>query len=167
MELTDEQKTKVSQWIADGLKLSEIQQRLGEEEGMNLTYMDVRFLVDDLRLTPRDIVVPDPVVPSADSALVGGAAPAPASVASNLSPDGVSPEPSIGGGVKVKVDQITRPGAMISGSVTFSDGKSAAWYLDQTGRLGMVADEQGYRPSQGDVADFQMALEKELAGLGM
>jgi hypothetical protein len=46
--------------------------------------------------------------------------------------------------VKVKVDEITRPGAMVSGSVVFTDGKKAGWYLDQTGRLGMVTEEPGY-----------------------
>ena len=35
------------------------------------------------------------------------------------------------------VDQIARPGLpWSSGAVTFSDGMSADWYLDQTGRLG-------------------------------
>jgi hypothetical protein len=67
----------------------------------------------------------------------------------------------------VKVDEITRPGAMVSGSVTFSDGKKAGWYLDQTGRLGMVTEDPGYRPPQADVAQFQIALEQELVRMGM
>jgi hypothetical protein len=68
--------------------------------------------------------------------------------------------------VAVTVDQITRPGAIVSGKVTFSDGKLADWYLDQTGRLGVVPKEQGYKPSQTDVQDFQLALQQEVAKLG-
>jgi hypothetical protein len=35
------------------------------------------------------------------------------------------------------------------------------------GRLGMVPPEPGYRPPQSDLAEFQLALEKELAKLGL
>jgi hypothetical protein len=66
----------------------------------------------------------------------------------------------------VAVDQIARPGALVSGSVTFSDGMKADWYLDQTGRLGLIAKQQGYKPSQADVQQFQMALEREMAKMG-
>ena len=66
----------------------------------------------------------------------------------------------------MSVDRVTRPGAVVSGNVTFSDGKSAQWYLDQLGRLGMVPKEQGYRPSQNDLMGFQAQLQKELAKLG-
>jgi len=64
------------------------------------------------------------------------------------------------------VDQLTRPGAVVSGKVTFSDGNSASWYIDQTGRLGVVPEQQGYRPPQADMQQFQAALEAELSKLG-
>ena len=64
------------------------------------------------------------------------------------------------------MDSVVRPGAMISGNVTFSDGKSAGWYLDQMGRLGMAPMEKGYRPSPADVEEFQLALQDELAKKG-
>ena len=51
--LNDEQKAKVQEWIAAGLKLSEIQDRLGKEYELRLSYMDLRLLVDDLKLTPE------------------------------------------------------------------------------------------------------------------
>jgi hypothetical protein len=73
---------------------------------------------------------------------------------------------AMGGGVAVTVDQITRPGALASGKVKFSDGKSADWYLDQMGRLGLVPKEQGYKPSEEDLMDFQSELQGELAKLG-
>ena len=64
------------------------------------------------------------------------------------------------------VDQITKPGAIVSGKVTFSDGQIADWYLDQTGRLGVAPKQQGYKPTQADVQQFQLALQQEVAKLG-
>ena len=64
------------------------------------------------------------------------------------------------------VDQLARPGALVSGKVKFSDGKGADWYLDQTGRLGVIPQEQGYKPSAADVQQFQMALEREMTKMG-
>jgi len=155
MQLTDEQKQKVAAWIAEGMKLSDIQVRLGEECGVRLTYMDVRFLVDDLKLTPKDAPAPAP-----EKVEAAGAAPAdPALLAEDAPPKPVSK-------VSLRVDQIARPGAMVSGSVTFSDGKTAAWHLDQQGRLGLVPAEPGYRPPEGDVEEFQTALDRELAKMG-
>ena len=46
---------------------------------------------------------------------------------------------------------LTLAGAVISGKVTFSDGEKADWYLDQTGRLGLGPQKQGYRPPASDV----------------
>ena len=149
MQLTDEQKAKVAAWIADGVKLSDIQTRLASECDLRMTYMDVRLLVDDLKLMPKD--PPAPVVP------------VPAEVPAETPAE---PAPASGGGVTLTVDTLARPGTMVSGSVTFSDGKNAAWYLDQTGRMGVVPEEQGYRPPEGDVEKFQASLDRELAKLG-
>ena len=54
MELNDDQKLQVAAWIADGLGLSELQKRLKSDLDLTLTYIDVRCLVDDLSLVPRD-----------------------------------------------------------------------------------------------------------------
>jgi hypothetical protein len=160
MNLDEAQREKVSQWIAEGLKLSDIQNRLASEFGLRLTYMDVRFLVDDLKLTPKDVEPPK-------TATLGAAAanaPAPPGSANKKTPVAATPKPA--GGVSVQVDQLTRPGAVVSGKVTFSDGNTADWYLDQTGRLGLVAQQQGYRPPQADLQQFQTALDAELSKLG-
>lgn len=162
MTLNDAQRQLVAAWIAAGAKLSEIQNRLDKECGLRLTYMDVRLLVDDLKLTPKDA---EPVKPTTPI----GAAPAkaPPPVASEPDTELLPPEPPPGaGGVSVVVDKIARPGAIVSGNVNFSDGQQADWYLDQTGRLGVVPKQQGYKPSPLDVQDFQLALQDELAKLG-
>ena len=85
-----------------------------------------------------------------------------------VEPDAVvPPDGNLGGGdVQVTVDAVTRPNAMVSGRVRFSDGQGAAWLIDTQGRPGLVADEKGYRPSQPDLMAFQVSLERELAKLG-
>jgi hypothetical protein len=155
MNLTEEQRQRVSAWILEGAKLSEIQNRLLSEFKLKFTYMEVRFLVDDLKLTPKDPEPPKVVAPPA-------AAPTKLTAEKNPAPEGTLPA----SGVSVSVDQITKPGAMISGTVKFSDGQIADWYLDQTGRLGVVPKQAGYKPSPADVQDFQLALQQEVAKLG-
>ena len=160
MQLTDEQKQKVTAWIGDGLKLSDIHNRLAEEFAVRLTYMDVRLLVDDLKVMPKDPPEPPkPAVPPEES-------PAPTTPESSplAAPDETAAP--AGGNVSLSVDTLARPGTIVSGKVTFSDGKTAAWYLDQMGRLGVSPDEQGYRPPAGDVEIFQTQLDRELQKLG-
>ncbi len=160
MNLTEEQRQHVATWIAQGAKLSEIQNRLASEFGIKVTYMEARFLVDDLKLTPKDPEPPKAIVPEAK----GPAAPSPNPPLPDHEP--ALPAPGGGGKVSVGVDQIARPGAIVSGKVTFSDGQTADWYLDQTGRLGVVPKQQGYKPSPPDVQEFQLALQQEVAKLG-
>lgn len=154
MQLDDRQRAVVSGWIKEGMKLSEVQTRLLKDFGIKMTYMEVRFLVDDLKVTPVD---PEP-------------APAPKSIGDPKTQKADTSEPlepaDPPGGVSVAVDQLTRPGALVSGKVTFSDGKKADWYLDEAGRLGIAPQEQGYRPSPADVQQFRAALQDELAKLG-
>ena len=64
MNLDEAQRQQVAKWISEGAKLSEIQKRL-LELGVKLTYMEVRFLVDDLKLTPKDPEPPKVVAPPA------------------------------------------------------------------------------------------------------
>ena len=156
MNLDESQRQKVAAWIADGAKLAEIQTRLMSEFNLKLTYMEVRFLVDDLKLTPKDPEPPKVVAPVAEAAK-------PAETKSAPPPAGPPGKP---GGVSVTVDQLARPGAIVSGKVVFSDGQQAEWYLDQTGRLGVVPKQQGYKPTAADVQQFQAALQSEMARMG-
>jgi len=157
MNLDEAQRQRVTAWVLEGAKLSEIQNRLAEEFKIKLTYMETRFLVDDLKLKLKDPEPPKVVEPPA-------ATPAKLTVEKNPAPEGTLP--ASGGKVSVGVDQITKPGAIVSGKVTFSDGQTADWYLDQTGRLGVVPKQPGYKPSATDVQQFQLALQQEVAKLG-
>lgn len=175
--MTEAQKQKVVDWIQQGLKLSEIQTRIDSELGVRMTYMEVKMLLADLQLKPKDQEPAKPATP------LVGAPPAPTAGREAGSGPGMSappeaepeeepfaPEttpPGLGGNVVVNIDTITRPGALVSGKVTFSDQKTAEWYLDQMGRLGMAPAEKGYRPSQVDVMAFQNELQNQLAKLGL
>lgn len=145
MTLTDEQKSTVLRWIEQGAGPSELQKRLKEEFQISLTYLETRLLADDLKLT-----FAEPEKPAEEKV---------------LEPEPEKPAPT--GKVSVTIDQITRPGSMISGRATFSDGETAGWYLDQMGRLGLDPSTPGYRPSQQDVMDFQVELEKMARSQGL
>jgi hypothetical protein len=166
MNLDDAQKKKVAGWIDEGMKLSDLQKRINTELGLTMTYMEVRLLVDDLKLIPKDPAVaavkPDVLPPAPPP----GASPAPGTAKPALSPVDPRAGGVIGGKVTVGVDTVARPGSMVSGSVTFSDGQRASWYMDQFGRLGVAPEQQGYKPSAADVQTFQVELEKELAKFG-
>jgi len=156
MNLTEEQRQRVTAWILQGAKLAEIQNRLMSEFSIKMTYMEVRLLVDDLKLTPKDPEPPKAATPPPE---------APKPAAEKKSPLTAEPGPAPGG-VSVGVDQIARPGAVVSGKVTFSDGQTAEWHLDQSGRLAVVPKQQGYKPSAADVQQFQSALQNELMRMG-
>ena len=165
MKLDDAQRQKVTAWINEGLKLAEIQTRLEKDLGLRMTYLDVRLLVDELKLVPKD-----PVVVAAETKPVAADIPSAPALGEDVLPEPeMEPEPeqpAAGGKVSVSVDQLTRPGAVVSGKVTFSDGKISSWFLDELGRLGIAPSEKGYKPPAGDVQLFQMELQKELQKLG-
>jgi len=148
----EEQKKEIARWVADGMGLSELQKTLDAEFGIVMTYMDVRFLVDDLDLSLVDLEEPTPEKDEADSV--------------EDSVAGLDDMESTGG-VQVEVDTVVPPGAMASGSVVFSDGISKSWTIDQFGRLGMSGGQEGYKPSDEDLMEFQRQLEASLRGKGI
>lgn len=168
MTLTDSQKDQARRWLADGMKLSEFQKQLEKEFKLQMTYMEVRFLVDDLKVLPKDpeppvkpepvTPVPLPVVPEAGENHGEG-----------VDNSGVVPNeiPGETGSVELTVDPVTRPGTIVSGRVKFSDGQMCGWYLDQRGALGLAPETKGYRPPNTDLQQFQIALERELMKLGL
>jgi len=161
MNLDENQKKQIAQWLDEGMKLAEIQTRLATDFEIKLTYMEVRFLVDDLKLSLKDPEPPKPV----EEPKVADEKPHDTPAAPSA-PDETKSDP-FKKGVSVSLDAITKPGSLASGKVTFSDGNTADWYLDQTGRLGLVPKTEGYRPSAADVQEFQIALEREITRAGL
>ncbi len=141
MELSLEQKETVKQWINDGAKLVDVQKLLSEKFNIKMTYMDVRFLVDDLDLTMVDPKSEEPAQEAKQEAVE-------------------APQQ----GVTVEINPVQRPGVITGGIVTFSDGVQANWELDADGRLHLGGTAPDYRPSQEDVMDFQEKLRTILSG---
>jgi len=137
-KLTDEQKSSLKQWAAEGASIADLQKRMKDDFGISITYMDARFLVLDLGIEIVE-VKKEEKKPAEEEIL---SAPVPT------------------GAVTVTMDNIALPGAMISGKVTFSDGETGIWMLDQYGRPGLDADTPGYRPTQEDVIEFQKQLSE-------
>jgi hypothetical protein len=161
MQLNDEQRALVAQWVKEGCNLSEIQRRLAEQCKLNLLYMDVRFLVLELGLDLQEKKVSAP----APKDLAAPATPPP--VPADGEEAGLPGEPPAGtGNVSVDVDRIMRPGSLVSGTVVFSDGVKATWALDQAGRLALGGTDKTYRPSAQDIQEFQMTIARELQKRG-
>jgi len=189
MTLTPEQKQAVSTWVAAGDNLSIIQKKLSEQFKISMTYMDVRFLVDDLNLALKD---PAPKVDASD---VSKAAPArPAAEKAKATP-GLPPgemdeadaplpgeedlpadadldealPPNAGpSSISVSIDKVTlQPGVLASGTVTFSDGVTGKWIVDNYGRPGFTeVSKPGYRPSAADAQAFMQELSTALQKRG-
>lgn len=147
MNLSSEQKAQLKLWLDDGMTLTDIYKRVSNDWKLHLTYMELRFLIDDLGMTfPQPKLVP----PDED-------------LTTQTPPPQSPEEPQLmHSNVSVTVDKIVRPGALASGSVTFSDGIKAAWQLDQMGRIGLIPSKEGYKPSQDDIQEFQVALQEEM-----
>lgn len=143
-KLSDDQKNALHLWASEGANIADLQKGLKDEFGISITYMDARFLVLDLGIQLQDT-------------------PKETEKASNVTAPADAPAPS--GKVTTTMDHVALPGAMVSGKVTFSDGETAIWMLDPTGRPGLDPDTVGYRPSQEDIIEFQKQLA-ELASRG-
>ena len=150
--LTPAQTAQVASWVAAGATLSQVQTRLAAELGVTMTFMDVRFLVDDLNLTLIEKEEPKTLEEPA--------------VADATDPAAGPTVPAAGGAVTVEVDTIAQPHAMVSGNVTFSDGQKADWHIDHQGRPGLTARVPGYRPTQEDIVEFQTKLDGALRQAG-
>jgi hypothetical protein len=186
MSLTPEQKQAVAGWVAAGDNLSVVQKKLIEHFKLAMTYRDVRFLVDDLNLELKD---PAPKVDASDVSKAAPAKPAAgperkgfldkakeklglggsdeAAAEEELPEEDFANAPGAGG-VSVSVDKVSLiPGTVASGTVTFSDGTTGKWIVDQQGRPGLVeASKPNYRPTPADAQAFMQELSRQLQQRG-
>jgi hypothetical protein len=175
MTLTPEQTKAVSEWVAAGDSLYTVQKKLSDQFKVSMTYMDVRFLVDDLNLQLKDMA---PKVDASDVSKAPPAAKPPAEKkgfidkakeklglapgAGEAAPEEEAPEPA--SGVSVTVDKVNlNPAAMATGTVTFPGGVTGKWIVDLQGRPGLVeVSKPGYRPSAADAQAFMQELSQAL-----
>jgi hypothetical protein len=142
-KLTPDQKNALSEWAAAGATMSDLQRHLKDDFGHTLTYMDTRFLILDLGI---ELVEAPKAEPKKEA-------------------DKPAPIPT--GIVTVTMDALTRPGALVSGKVTFSDGEAGLWMLDQTGRPSLDPDTVGYQPNPMDIQEFQIQLRELIRQSGL
>ena len=180
MEITDQQKAAVAAWFAAGASLDEIQKRITAEFGIHLTYLDVRLLVAELP-QPEEVKTAGegedktdktPKTPRTEPLGMGSGTEEPLGTddGNEEPPDEAqdSNEAQTVSAPMVTIDALMLPGTIASGDVTFSDGQTGKWYLDQMGRLGLGGDlPQGYRPSPTDAALFQQQLMGLLQAKGL
>ncbi len=159
MILDEEKKQKVIGWIKEGRKVSEIQNLLASEFGIRMTYMEVRLLINELNVMPVDLEPKEEkkTEQGKDKQTGQGTKPRENKETEEVEISDVS----------VSIDEVTRPGAVMSGRVRFSDGVSAEWYVDQMGRLGIATDQPNYRPSEKDIRKFQVELQRQLSQMGL
>lgn len=158
--LNPQQRQLVEQWAAEGANLNQIQDRLRNECSMTLTYMEARLLILELGIKLQDKPREQP--PEEKTPEPGPAVEDESPVSDDL--DETAPAP--GGDLKVTVDEIPPPGAVISGKATFSDGNTVQWFMDQMGRFGMRGPAPGYQPPAADIPAFQRELDTLLSMRG-
>ena len=162
MELSAEQKKEVAAWVDAGAGLSEVQRRIESDWAIRMTYMDVRFLIDDLEVTLPE--APKPKEPKPKDSPGGGKEGLVNAAGRQIPGAGGAAAP---GKVSVTVDKLPRPGSLVSGGVVFSDGTKASWMLDQYGRLGLDGVAPDYQPTEADMSAFQRELQNAARQLGL
>ena len=153
LNLTPEQIDQVRAWLADGASLGDVQNNIRTAFGLHPTFFDVRMLVMDIGAQVKD----KEAQVDADDVTKAKLPPKPGEEAAPAAP----------GAVSVTVDTIQAiPGALVSGSVVFSDGEKARWFFDQMGRFGFEPELPGYQPSAEDSRAFQTQLQTALSQRG-
>jgi hypothetical protein len=152
--MTDQERNQlIAQKLGEGMSLSDLQKLLAREHNLPMTYLELRLLAADLPVKwkkepPRK---PEPV----KAAVLD-------EDADDDDDDGGPPH----GRTVVTVSKLVRPGAAMSGEVTFASGAKAEWFLDAMGRLGLNPAPDSKRPTQDDVRVFQVELQRKLSGMG-
>lgn len=141
-QLSEDQVSTIKEWAKDGAQLADIQLRMREEMKFPVTYMDTRMLILDLGIE----LVREEEDESAPEVLE-------------------KPVPT--GETTVTMDSIALPGALVSGRVTFSDGETGIWKLDQSGRPSLDPGTPGYQPSESDIMEFQNQLRSLIESSGL
>ena len=142
----------ITRLLGEGHSLSEVQKILQEEYSLQITYMDLRLISSELDVnwekcdknqeakTVNKVIEKNESTPEADWGSNGESK------------------------TIVNVSKVVRPGAVMSGDVRFKSGATAEWQLDPIGRLGLNPTGDSEKPSEEDLQDFQIELQKSLQG---
>ena len=155
--VTEEQRAFIGRRLNEGASLATVQQELAKDCGVSITYLDLRLLAADLEVDWQQHE-PPPKATKPDAAVDDAAA-----------GDGVGGGPddrdaAVGGGTRVTVSRLARPGAAMHGNVEFKSGAEAEWVLDRYGQLQLNPGPGSARPTEEDLREFQAELQRQLTG---
>ena len=158
--LENEIKIYMASRLAEEVSLSDIQMEVNEKFAQKLTYMDIRILASTLDIDWQARAQEKAAAQKAEEEEKQEPA-----AEENLPPaDAPGADAPAAGTTVVEISKLMRPGTALSGSVKFASGSTADWYIDQTtGRLGLE-NLQGDQPTQEDIRQFQVELEKAVYG---
>ncbi len=136
----------IAKLISDGMSLSDVQKALKDEYNIQMTYMELRLISSDLdvnweKCDAKAAAAKPKVIDPNDTVDDGGL-----------------------GGTQVNVNKVVRPGAVMSGDVTFASGARADWQIDPMGRLALNPIGDSGKPTEADLQEFQMELQRILQG---
>lgn len=148
--MTEQERNQiVAEKLNEGWSLGDVQRHLDEEYGEKITFLALRLLaaeldvdwdrIDEEQGKGEEVVQDVTQVPT---------------------------EEGEGGGTRVTISKVVRPGAALSGDVVFKSGVRAEWYVDAMGRLGLNPEGEA-RPTEDDLQDFQEELQRQLSEQGM
>ena len=155
-ELEQQIAAYMTEELAKGTGLSELQTLVNEKFDQHLTYMEIRIIASGLQV---DWNANDPKAAAAAKEKAkreeeAQKAEAEAKQAAEGAPQGA-------GKTVVTVNKVNPPGTLASGTVTFASGSTADWYVDQTGRPG-IDNLKGNPPTREEAQAFMVELQKVL-----
>lgn len=150
----------MSEELAKGTSLSQLHGMVNEKFQTHLTYMEIRIIASELQV---DWNANDPkaIAAAKEKAKKEEEARAAEVEAAMAAENGEAPAGEAPGKCVVTVNKVNPPGILASGTVTFSSGSTADWYVDQTGRPG-IGNLKGEQPTQQEAEEFMVELQKVL-----
>ena len=149
MSMTDKERDQlIAEKLNEGLKLADVQRLLADEYNMNMTYMELRMIAADLEVNWQKQEPEKPAEEPEDE---------------NKEKEELVPQDEM----EITISKLVRPGAAMSGDVVFKSGIKAEWFVDPYGRLGLNPSNEEQKPSPEEVQEFQVELQKKLAGGAM
>ena len=148
--LEKETERLVVELLNKGHSLAHVQKILDDEYNTKITYMELRLIASEQAI---DWEQHDSKTAQSDKRLNLGVTDARQNESENKLEK-----------TSVTLDRILRPGAVMSGNVHFSSGKTAEWQVDQLGRLSLNPTGASEKPSPQELQEFQLALQEKMQG---
>ena len=159
--LSDDQISTIKAWAESGDVLADIQRKMNDDMEIKVTYLETRFMLEDLKI--ELLPEPEPEPEEEDSTEEASPEAEDGEAADDPADEKIPTEDE----AVVSIDKIQKPGALISGKVTFAGGLTTPWWLDQMGQLGMEPFDEDFKPSEAQLMSFQKELQAAIQKSGL